>query len=147
MPKKPLTMLAGWLVLAMIFAFGIRAEEHIRHENHQEPVEGDYELYRAVMCERIKGSTPLHQTVAFSASKGRAFCYSLFDPVRRETHIFHVWYYRDEVVARKKLILKPDRWETYSDQKIGSKVKGPWRVEIADADGNIITDLRFSVTD
>ena len=107
----------------------------------------DFNLKLAVMCERIKGSTPVNQTVVFSASLGRAFCYNVFDPVFKETHIFHVWYYRDEVVSRKKLILRPQRWETYTAYRIGNKVKGPWRIEIVDAQDRPIDTLRFSVTD
>jgi hypothetical protein len=111
------------------------------------PAEKDYHLKLSVMCERIKGSTPINRTIVFSASLGRAFCYTVFDPVLKEAHISHVWYYRDRVVSRKKLILRPNYWETYSDYKIGNKVRGPWRVEILDAQGGIIDVLRFSVTD
>ena len=112
-----------------------------------ETPERDYHLELAVMCERIKGSRPINKTIVFSASLGRAFCYNAFDPVLKETHIFHIWYYRDEVVSRKRLVLKPQRWETYTMYRISNKLRGPWRVEIVDAQNRVVDTLRFSVTD
>jgi len=145
MEMKSIARMSTWFFMFLFLA--LRGYAQDPPPGDAEPVLADYHLQKAVMCERIKGSTPMHQTVAFSASKGLAFCYSVFDPVRRGAHIYHVWYYRDELVSRQKRILKPDRWETYSTQKISGKVKGPWRVEIDDADGEHIAILRFSVTE
>ena len=151
MTKHRFTQSAIWLPVclsAFLFAaIYTGAEEQSPGDAGAEASMGDFHLEEAVMCERIEAGTPIHRTVAFSASKGRAFCYSVFDPVRSKTHIYHIWHYRDRVVSRKKLILKPHRWGTYSYHEIGNNVKGPWRVELAAADGKTIANVRFSVTD
>ena len=146
--KRTLTVLF-WFILCCLIFFPLdgSTDDTISIPLNTETADKDYNLKLAVMCERIRGSTPVNRTVVFSASLGRAFCYNVFDPVFRETHIFHIWYHRDEVVSRKKLILKPQRWETYTMYKIGKKVKGPWRVELIDAQNRLIDILRFSVTD
>ena len=111
-------------------------------------VRPDYVLTKAVMCERVNGSTPVNPAIVFSFSKKNAFCYSVFEPVLAESYISHNWYYKDKIVSRFKRLVKPsNRWETFSSHKIGSKTKGPWRVEITDSNGEVLSILRFSVTD
>jgi len=123
------------------------AEQQLNSSVEPPDTEPDFYLKKALMCERLKGSDPINTTVVFSGSKESAFCFNVFDPVLKETIIFHNWYYQDKIVSRLKRTLKPPRWETYSVHKIGKNVKGPWRVEIVDDNGNIISVLRFSVTD
>jgi hypothetical protein len=50
-------------------------------------------------------------------------------------------------VYRKRLILKPPRWASVSSIKLREADKGPWRVEIRDAEGRLLATLRFSITD
>ena len=104
-------------------------------------------LDQAVMCEEIFESAPRNQTVVFSLAKERAVCFTSFETVPVRTFIYHNWYYRDIPMARRRLLVQPPRWSTYSSIQIRKTDVGPWRVEITDSQGKIIRVLRFSITE
>ena len=104
-------------------------------------------LVQAVMCEGIEDNSPKNRAIVFRFSIGRVYCFTTFDPVPSKTVIYHKWYFRDKIRARVKLSLKTPRWSTFSRIGLRDGEKGPWRVEIADEEGNILGILRFSVTD
>jgi hypothetical protein len=104
-------------------------------------------LIRALMCEYIKAYEPRHPAVAFSINSGKISCYTTFDGIQKSTHVFHKWYRRDALVTAKRLSLKPPSWSTYSSIQLREADKGPWRVEIRNAQNNLLRTLRFSVTE
>ena len=104
-------------------------------------------LTEAVMCESIESYAPKTPAVVFSINIGKVSCFSNFDPVPEKTYIYHRWYFKDRLTTRKRLYLKPPRWATYTSIQLREADRGPWRVEIADKDGNILKVLRFSITD
>ena len=104
-------------------------------------------LVRAVMCESIGNYQPLNPAVAFSISQGEVFCFSNFDPVFEKTYILHKWFKKDKLIFTMKLTLSPPQWSSFSRIQIRDADKGPWRVEIWDADGTQLQTLRFSMVD
>lgn len=106
-------------------------------------------LKQAVLCEKLinNRTKPVNTGVVFSSSLGGIFCFTEFDPVYSETLIYHKYYFKDKFVSEKILKLNPPRWATYSEIHLRESDKGPWRVEITDADGNIFSTIRFSITD
>ncbi len=104
-------------------------------------------LSQAIMCETIESFKPVNRSVVFPVSQGTVMCFTDFDVVAHETEIFHLWIKRDTLVYRKRLILKPPRWASVSSIKLREADKGPWRVEIHDAEGRLLATLRFSITD
>ncbi|MFC1839130.1 DUF2914 domain-containing protein [Thermodesulfobacteriota bacterium] len=102
----------------------------------------------AVLCEDVRASkTPINEAVVFSSSLGRLFCFTNFDPVYEETYIFHKYYFKDKFRDKQKLKLTPPSWGAKSDIKLRETDKGPWRVDITDADGKVFHSIRFSITD
>jgi len=104
-------------------------------------------LVQAVMCESIENYQPLNPAVAFSISQGEIFCFSNFDPVLKKTYILHKWFKKDKLVFTMKLTLSPPKWSSFSRIQIREADKGPWRVEIWDADDTRLRTLRFSMVD
>lgn len=104
-------------------------------------------LRRATICERVKDCAPEKQAVVFSVTTGKIFCYTHFDPVPEKSDIFHNWYYKDKLITKQKLSLKPPRWSSYSAIQLRESDKGPWRVTITDQANNSLGVLRFSITD
>ncbi len=104
-------------------------------------------LSQAIMCETIENFKPVNRSMVFPVSQGTVMCFTDFDVVAQETEIYHLWINRDTLVYRKRLILKPPRWASVSSIKLREADKGPWRVEIRDAEGRLLTTLRFSITD
>jgi hypothetical protein len=104
-------------------------------------------MVQAVMCESIKDFQPVNPAVAFSISQGEVYCFSNFDPVLKKTIIFHKWYKRDKLIFTMRLTLSPPKWSSFSRVQIRDADKGPWRVEIRDADDILLKTLRFSMVD
>ena len=133
-----------FLVLFMLSVFSGSA---ISQEKTQPASSGKLALAQAVMCEEVQASTPKNATVVFSAARERAVCFTAFDPVPQKTYVYHRWYHREIPSANIRLALKPPRWSTYSSIQLRVTDKGPWRVEIIDANGKILKTLRFSILD
>ncbi len=104
-------------------------------------------LSQAVLCESIENFKPVNSSAVYPVSQGTIMCFTAFDIVPREIDIYHVWIKRDERVYRKRLVLKPPRWASVSSIKLREADKGPWRVEIRDANGQLYAVLRFSITE
>ncbi len=104
-------------------------------------------MVQAVMCESIDNFKPVNPGVVFSISSGEVYCFSEFDPVLEKTHVFHKWYKKDKLIFTMHLTLSPPKWSSFSRIQIRDADKGPWRVEIHDANGTILQTLRFSMAD
>jgi Protein of unknown function (DUF2914) len=120
-------------------------------QNPRQPESGAVQkkltLDRAVMCEGITDFAPQNPAVVFSIKIGKVFCYTSFDPVPEKTFIYHKWFHRDSPSTNKRLTLQPPRWATYSTIQLRETDKGPWRIEISDQNGKLLSILRFSITD
>ncbi len=114
--------------------------------SEQEPT-GKLTLRQAVMCEALEDSQPKNSAAVFSVSLGRVFCFTRFDPVPSGTYAYHSWYYKDRLIIRQKLFLRPPEGFAFSSMQLRGYDKGPWRVEITNPSNEIIYVLRFSITD
>lgn len=137
-----------WLMLLVI----LWATQAFCQENKTQPAAGDPDslaplLTEAIMCEDIRDSRPHNAAVIFSLELGKVCCFTVFDPILEQTEVYHSWYKRDRLSTKIKLGLHPPRWATFSRIQFRESDKGPWRVEISDARGNLIKVLRFSITD
>lgn len=104
-------------------------------------------LVKAVMCETIQEYAPVNTAVVFSIERGRVSCFTEFDPVPQKTYVHHKWYRRDSLITVKRLTINPPRWSSFTSVQLRDADKGPWRVEITDADNTLLRTLRFSITD
>ncbi len=104
-------------------------------------------LTRSVMCEQVQKGVPINKSVIFSISGEKVNCFTVFDPVPRDTFIYHNWFRRDRLSTKRKLSLKSPRWKTFSSIHLRESDIGPWRVEITDSEGHILDVLQFSVTE
>jgi hypothetical protein len=105
-------------------------------------------MTRAVICEDIRDGQPVNEGIIFSSDLGKITCFTEFDSIKEKTTIYHCWYFKDNLRAKKKpLVLNPPKWSTFSQMEPRETDKGPWRVEIVDGDGNILQTLRFSIID
>ncbi len=141
--KYKLTIL---LLISLFITLFITSHTYPQDQQDSPPREKTT-LVEAVMCESIKDFTPQNQAILFSIGIGRISCFTSFDPVLEETHIYHTWFRRDKLSTRLKLSLHPPRWSTFSSIQLREADQGPWRVEITDKNGRILRLLRFSITD
>lgn len=104
-------------------------------------------IARAGICEFIDNLNPINTGAVFSVTQGQIYCFTEFGSVRSQTVIYHRWYHRDALTTQIRLKLYPPRWATYSVLKLREVDKGPWKVEITDAEGRVLSVLRFSLVD
>lgn len=114
---------------------------------NEAPLPAEPKLVKAVMCEAVEKYAPVNEAVVFSIDLGRVSCYTTFDPVPEQTIVYHKWYHRGVLISTKRLTINPPRWSSFTSMQLRATDKGPWQVEITDADGKIYTTLRFSITD
>ena len=104
-------------------------------------------LVKAVMCESIRKFAPTNEAVVFSINLGRIYCFTAFDPVPKQTVIYHRWYQRGNLVSVKQLTVNPPRWSSISSMQLRDSDKGPWQVDVTDNNNKLLYTLRFSITD
>lgn len=129
------------LVGALLFATAL-AGPAIAQDQPAGPV-----LAEAVVCEQVQNLAPINPGAAFALERGEVACFTVFDPVPKETVIYHHWIFRDRPSARMRLRLRPPRWSTFSRIQLRPGDVGPWRVDIRDAAGHRLAVMRFSVVD
>ena len=104
-------------------------------------------LVKAVMCESLQKLVPVNEAVVFSIDLGRVFCFTEFDPVPKQTVIFHKWYHRGSQVTVKQFTINTPRWSISSSMQLRDADKGPWQVDVVDKNDKLLYTLRFSITD
>lgn len=127
--------------------FGMNAYAVEGSENAQPAANDKLVLSEVIMCEKIVNELPQNPSVVFPVSVKNAYCYTVFGNVPEKTDIWHRWYRRDKLVTKIKLVVEPPRWATYSGIHIRESDKGPWRVEVIDQEGNVLTVKRFSISE
>ena len=128
------------LIIIVLVPWLARTEEVVVPSD--EPI-----LVKAVMCESIQKFTPINEAVVFSIDLGRIYSFTEFDPVPKQTVIFHKWYHDGRLVSVKQLTVNPPRWSSFSSMQLRDADKGPWQVEIIDSNDKLLHTLRFSITD
>jgi hypothetical protein len=147
---KPLSIFFGLFLLFAAFSSQVLSQQKDGSPSPSEQsdtVSAKLTLRRAAICEGIKDYAPENAAVVFSVSVGKIFCFSYFEPVPEKTAVYHSWFYRDQLITKQKLSLRPPRWSTYSSIQLREYDKGPWRVTITDQANGTLGVLRFGITD
>ena len=139
----------GIFISALLFIYCFLPLPALPEENRvsSSPSVSKPNMVQATMCVQIKECTAQQKTILFSVTLGKLFCFTEFDPVYETTSIYHKWFFRDKLITRRKLVLKPPHWSTFSSIDLREADKGPWHVEITDQKGHTLRVLRFSITD
>ena len=145
MNHRILHLLLPAVILCFLFPFSAKSQSNDTGESKSSA--GEIVLVQTVMCEDLQELIPQNPTTVFSIERLKAICFTSFDPVPEKTVIYHHWFHRDRPSAKLKLTLKPPRWSSYSTIQFRAEDIGPWRVEIADSNGQVFHILRFSVTE
>lgn len=88
---------------------------------------------------------PVDPDSTFTADVGRLFCWTRVAGASGETTIHHVWFRGDDQMADIELSVGGSPWRTWSNKRILPEWTGDWRIEVRDAQGNVLETVRFSV--
>ncbi|MCK4304916.1 MAG: DUF2914 domain-containing protein [Candidatus Eisenbacteria sp.] len=104
------------------------------------------ELTRAIIARSVVDREPVDPGTVFPADVGRVACFTQIQSAASQTHIIHVWYWKDQEMARVELPVRSLSWRTWSTKRILSEWVGPWKVVILDPDGTELGTLPFEVS-
>ena len=100
----------------------------------------------AIICENVKDRMPAGEQNSFSWSIPRIYVWSLIKAEKYPSKIRHIYYFGDQKISDVALNIRSFSWRTWSYQTISDKrYKGPWRVDIATAAGQVLRRLYFEV--
>ena len=141
MKKISVLFLAGVLSIALSAASVAQDES----QSGQEAGEPLFQVARLVIAGSVDNLEPVGVVDAFAASTEKVYCFLEAKQIREDTTARFAWYHGETRMAVVELPLrKGARWRTYSSKKLGGNA-GDWRVEIQDADENILEVVGFSV--
>lgn len=141
MKKLSILFLAGMLCLTLFTLSGAQDES----QSGQAAGEQLFQVARLVIAGSIDNLEPVGIVDAFAASTEKVYCFLEANQIREDTTASFVWYHGETKMAAVDLPLRQGaRWRTYSSKKLGGKT-GDWRVEIQDAEGNVLEVVGFTV--
>jgi hypothetical protein len=88
---------------------------------------------------------PSGVSMAFQADVGRLYAWTSVEGAEGQTTIHHVWIHGDVERADLELSIGGSPWRTWSNKAIPAEWTGEWRVEVRDANGNVLTTIPFTV--
>ena len=106
----------------------------------------DLQVEDAAVCTDVVDRQPVDSGTSFSVSTGRLYCFTRIVGAQDPTQVVHAWYFGDEERARVTLSVGGSNWRTYSSKQVQEHEIGAWRVEVLDADGNLLETVAFDVT-
>lgn len=104
----------------------------------------DVSVEEIVVAQAVEQLTPIGVQATFPADVGKLYCFSKISGATSETTITHVWYWKDQEMARVELPVQSASWRTYSSKNILDHWEGPWRVEIFHG-GTYLSGVDFTV--
>ena len=100
----------------------------------------------AAICKDVVDREPVDSGNSFTVDVGKLYCFTKIMGAESPTHVTHVWYFDGTERARVELAVNSDSWRTFSSKIIQAHELGAWRVDVLDADGNVLKSLDFEVT-
>ena len=106
----------------------------------------ELEVSAAAICKDVVDHEPVDSGNSFTASVGKLYCFTKITGAESPTHVTHVWLYDGTERARVELAVNSASWRTFSSKIIQEHELGAWRVDVLDAEGNVLKTLDFEVT-
>ncbi len=138
-------------VLMIIFAgmvlFGATLVVYGQEKTGQKgPKEGaEFTISRAVVGTAVENREPVGVAETFPATTEKVYCFLEAADIAKDTEVSFVWFHGQDEKLKTTLPLKEGkRWRTTADKSLRG-LKGDWKVEIKDAQGNLLKEVKFKV--
>lgn len=119
-------------------------QEKAKQEGTPEEVAG-FTIARLVVGTGVENHEPVGVAESFPDSTERVYCFLEATHVTKDTDVSFIWFHQEKEMRKIILPLKMGpRWRTYTFKNLG-ELKGEWKVEIKDAKGNFLKDVKFKV--
>ena len=113
-----------------------------------ESLSGDLNLkaLSAAVGSDVRERMPVGVSNSFSWSTNRVYVWSLIQCKHPPSSIRHIYYFKGEKLSDVHLSVQSSHWRTWSYKSLSSRSYiGPWRVDIASAEGKVFRSLYFEV--
>jgi len=100
----------------------------------------------AAICKDVVDHEPVDSGNSFTADVGKLYCFTKITGAQSPTQVTHVWLFDGTERARVDLAVNAVSWRTFSSKIIQQHELGAWRVDVLDAEGNVLKTLEFEVT-
>jgi hypothetical protein len=133
-------MMKKGLVLSILFAAAILVSSLPAFSQEKE-----FTIARLVVGTGVENREPVGAAEIFPATTEKVYCFLEATEISKDTEISFVWFHGEKEMAKTNLPLQTgSRWRTFSNKTVAG-MKGDWKVEIRDANGNLVKDLTFKV--
>ena len=98
----------------------------------------------AVIAQSINEWHPGGVGSIFSPDIEKLYCFTKISEATPATHITHVWYWKDQEMARIVLPVKAKTWRTFSSKTILPRWSGDWHVAIVHGEA-VVETVSFKI--
>jgi hypothetical protein len=111
----------------------------------QEKAKGLFTIARLVVGTGVDNREPVGVAETFPASTEKVYCFLEATGIAEDTEISFVWFYGEKEMLKINLPIKMgSRWRTNASKNIAG-MKGDWKVELRDSNGNLLKEIKFKV--
>ena len=104
-----------------------------------------FTIVRVVVGTGVEKDEPVGVAETFPVSTKKVYCFLQANDIAKDTEVSLVWFHGQDEKLKTILPLKTGkRWRTYANKNL-RRLKGDWKVEIKDADGNLLKEVKFKV--
>jgi hypothetical protein len=141
MKKK--IFLAGMLVFLTAAWGGFALQE--QQAEPQPATTSTLVIEEGVICTGVVDRVPQGAAEVFTPDVGKLICFTKVSGAAPGTVIKHLWYRAENLLHTQELAIGGSPWRTWSSKTVSPDMTGEWKVEIRDADDNLVTTLNFAV--
>ena len=107
--------------------------------------EKELTIARLVVGTGVEDREPVGVAETFPATTEKVYCFLEATEISKDTEISFVWFHGENEMLKTNLPLQTGpRWRTFANKNVAG-MKGEWRVEIRDVNGNLVKDVKFKV--
>ena len=102
-------------------------------------------IARLVVGTGVENLEPAGVAETFPASTEKVYCFLEATDITQDTEVSFVWFHgQNELLKFNLPLVKGSRWRTFALKNLYGQ-KGDWRVEIRDAEGKPLKEVKFKV--
>jgi hypothetical protein len=139
MKKHRLFAISFLVVMTVWITFPVFGQEKAKTEKT------GLTVARLVIGTGVENKEPEGVAETFPATTEKVYCFLEATDIPEDVEITFIWFHGEKEMLKSALPLKMGpRWRTYADKNLYG-LTGDWKVEVRDANGNLIKDVKFKV--
>lgn len=139
-------LMAGWVLVFCVTIVGMVALPAWGQEKAKpEASAKEMVIARAVVGTGVENREPVGAAETFPASTEKVYCFIEATNIGKDMELSFIWYIGNKEARKITAPLKSGpKWRTWAYKNVGGQ-KGDWKVEIKDAEGKLLKEVKFKV--